>query len=291
MKKKFLLTFIWIFMLVSLIACQSRQERGQVASLENDHSESLQESKSNQLKFTKESLPEERSDQVKKNFRQNILICLDPGHSAHASSEMEAIGPGASEKKRMATLGAAGVWSGQGEYELNLTIGLKLKEELLDRGYQVLMTRETNEVLIGNVERAQIANEAGCNAFIRIHADGSDDPAASGAMVVTISKDNPYNSEYYDISRQLGKDLIEAYTEATGFKARRAWETDSMTGLNWAECPSVLFEMGFMSNPEEEKAMQDPSMQEKMVQGLANGLDRFFKDPINENDLKENDDE
>lgn len=179
--------------------------------------------------------------------------------------------------KRMATLGSSGAQTGVGEYEINLEVSLLLEKELKARGYQVLMTRTSQDVLIGNVERAQMANKAGADAFIRIHCDGSNDPSSSGAMAVIISPKNPYHPENYSASNRLGQTLVEAYTEATGFRARKTWTTDSMTGLNWSEGPAVLFEMGFLSNPKEEAAMQEPAFQARMVEGLANGLDRYFQ--------------
>lgn len=222
---------------------------------------------------SRESLPEEKEGD---NFRREFLVCLDPGHSAHASAKGEPIGPGSKEMKRMASLGSAGIRSGVGEYEVNLDVALLLRDELEKRGYRVLMTRESQDVLVGNVERARMANEAGADAFLRLHCDGSDNPRARGAMAVTISPTNPYHPGNFEASHRLGQALIREYTRATGLVARKSWTTDTMTGLNWAEGPAVLFEMGFLSNPEEDLLLQDHEFREKMVQGLADGLDVYF---------------
>ncbi len=206
------------------------------------------------------------------------LVVIDPGHQTKGNSDTEPNGPGSSTMKAKVTGGTSGATSGLTEYQLNLTVGLKLRDELAGRGYTVIMTRESNDVDISNSERAQIANNAGAEAFIRIHANGSEDTSVNGAMTICQTPSNPYNSAYYSQSRKLSDCVLDAFVAATGCKKQYVWETDTMTGINWANVPSTIIEMGYMTNPTEDSNMASESYQQLMVQGMANGIDNFFSD-------------
>ena len=139
------------------------------------------------------------------------------------------------------------------------------------------MIRETHDVDISNVERAQVANEAKADAFIRVHADSSDNSSAKGAMTICQTPKNPYNSEWYEESRRLSELVLEEVVEATGAKKRQIWETDTMTGINWTTVPTTILEMGFMSNPEEDELMATEEYRKKIAVGVANAIDRYLK--------------
>ncbi|MCR5542740.1 MAG: N-acetylmuramoyl-L-alanine amidase [Eubacterium sp.] len=203
------------------------------------------------------------------------IIVIDPGHSSVVSGNMEPNGPGSSEMKAADSGGTRGVSSGLTEYELNMIIATQLKDELVERGYTVILTREDNVTPISCAERAAIANNNNADVFLRLHADGSDNSSASGPMGICITASNPYISSMYSESRVLSDAILNSYCAETGMTGRGVWETDTMTGNNWSQVPTTLLEMGFMTNPNEDLMMADPAFQVKMVTGIANGIDQY----------------
>lgn len=204
------------------------------------------------------------------------VVVLDPGHSGVVASGYEPLGPGSSQMKEKDTSGTEGVATGVGEYQLTLNIGLQLRDLLQKRGFKVVMTRTNSKVALSCIDRAKVANKAKADAYVRIHANGSDSSYANGAMTLCTTRSNPYVSSMYKKNKALSNAVLNAYVAATKCKKEYIWETDTMTGNNWSNVPTTLIEMGYMSNPAEDRRMQQSSYQKKMVRGIANGIENYL---------------
>ena len=180
--------------------------------------------------------------------------------------------------KAKVTTGATGQFSKKKESQINLEIGLKLKEELEARGYTVIMTRTSQNVNMSNKERALLANEKEASAVIHIHCDSADDSSIKGAHTISITKNNPAYPELYSASSKLSKSIINAYCKETGIKNRGAKTRDDLTGLNWSRVPAIYIELGFLSNKSDDLNLTDSSFQYNCAKGIANGIDAYYKE-------------
>ena len=206
------------------------------------------------------------------------VVAIDAGHQAKGNSEKEPIGPGSSTMKAKVAAGAEGISTKLPEYKLTLSVSQKLRRILEERGYKVIMIRESNDVNLSNAERAEIANKSGASIFVRVHANSLDNNSVHGTLSMCQTAKNPYNGNLHAKSYSLSKKITDYVCAATGFKNRGVQETDSMSGINWCTIPVTIIEMGFMSNPEEDQKMAQDDYQELIAAGIANGIDAYFNE-------------
>ena len=218
---------------------------------------------------------EQEAAPVESNGRK---VAIDPGHQGYHidMSELEPVGPGSQEMKAKATQGTKGSFTGVPEYELNLSISKQLAQELQGRGYEVMLTRQDNDTAISNRERALLAADFGADIYLRIHANGSENPNDSGALTMVPSANNPYIAQLHNKSYALGEAVINAYCQSCGLTNRGVMFSDNMAGTNWSQVPVTILEMGFMTNQSDDIYMQNAEFQSRMVQGIANGVDQYF---------------
>jgi N-acetylmuramoyl-L-alanine amidase len=205
------------------------------------------------------------------------VIVIDPGHDLRGNPATEPIGPGSSTRKIKDGGGTHGVVSGLTEAELNLKVALRLRSLLEAAGVPVVMTRtRTAGTSVGNVARARIANEAGAALFLRIHADGSTDPSARGTHTLYPALRRGWTDDVYPASKRAATLVQSEVVRALGFPDRGLQERSDFTGFNWADTPVILVEMGFMTNPTEDRLLATDAYQRRAAVGLCRGALRFL---------------
>jgi N-acetylmuramoyl-L-alanine amidase len=222
---------------------------------------------------------------------ERSLIVIDAGHGGRD--------PGASGAHR-------------NESEITLAAALMLRDELQRTGrFRVLLTRES-DVYVGLSERVRIARRADADLFISLHADAGADPATRGASVYTLSEQGASRAvrevtRSDDWHRDLhlpGRDpsvdriLLDMTQRATQNRSaqfarvllthleaadhpllRRSHRDAGLAVLLAPDVPAVLLEMGFMTNPDDERALADTALRRRLVRAVAEGIDRYFRQP------------
>lgn len=268
--KKGLLFILTVCMFFSFTGCYfyKEQAKTEVTSGEKDVTKDL----TSEVTVTEAATTEEVKE-------EKMLIAIDAGHQAEQNSDLEPIGPGASEQKMKVSSGTEGVSTGVPEYEVNLEVSKKLKKVLEQRGYEVLMIRNTHNVDLSNRERAQMSNEANADAFLRIHCNSAESSSVNGALTLCPDSDNPYCSTQMIVqSSRLAEIVLDELCANTGAKQLSIIRTSDMSGINWSEVPVAIIEMGFMSNPEEDENLSDEEYQDLLAEGIANGVDSYFEE-------------
>lgn len=197
------------------------------------------------------------------------VILIDPGHGG--------IDGGAQSK------------TGTIEKNINLQIALKLRDNLEEKGYKVYMTRDEDEGLYkkGNTikekkredlnRRVEMKKETDCDIFISIHQNMFPQSKCYGAQVWYASNDNSYN-----LATVVQDSIKESVNDNNKRVAKAAAEAYLILRDKY-ECASILVECGFLSNPDEEARLKSDEHQNLIVEGISNGIDKYFDGDINKN--------
>ena len=224
------------------------------------------------LSATQQTKPVANTNHLPATSKRRFLICIDPGHQRKADLGKEPVGPGATETKIKVTGGTTGVTSGKPEYVLALQASNMLKDLLEAKGFQVIMTRTSNDVDLSNRERAEIANQHRADLFIRIHADGSENPNTKGLSVLTPSSNDPYTHAIYADSLKVSQLILKKVKKDRAITVLGLRYREDLSGFNWSKVPSTLIEMGYMTNPKEDKNLSDPVYLKRLLGDIADGI-------------------
>ena len=183
-------------------------------------------------------------------------VFLDPGHGG---SDPGAVGP-----------------SGALEKNITLAVALKTKDLLEKAGAKVTLTRSNDkDVFAANASgadelgaRALLANRSQTSAvFLSLHADSFADRSVSGSSSFYFVK-TPYD-------QLLAQNLQKSVVAASGLPDRGIQSANFFV-LKRTRIPAALLEIGFVSNPLEEKLLTSAAMQDKIARGIVGGLYNFF---------------
>ena len=171
--------------------------------------------------------------------------------------------------------GATGTDTGVLESDLNLLVGERVARALEDRGCFVLRTRTDPDALAGTKRddmayRGAILCTDGADCTVSIHMNKFSDRSVKGPMC------------YFQAGAKDGQALadcvIEAVCASLGRDPRPANPGNNFV-TRLPSVPSVLVECGFLSNPEDERNLQDPDYQQKLADGIAEGVIAYLEKP------------
>ena len=207
---------------------------------------------------------------------QGPVVVIDAGHQNKENIRKEPAGPESSRMSQKMEAGAVGSFLGIRECDVTLAIAEKTKQVLTERGYQVIMTRESNDVNMSWAERARLAEKSGADALIHIHAHSQESTSVTGVLASCQSSGNPYNGDLASESYALSSCIAGSVSQAAGAKNRGVKQTDTSSEINWSQVPVTSLETGFLSNQQEELLLSQEEYQSRIAVGIADGLDQFF---------------
>lgn len=206
-----------------------------------------------------------------------VVVCIDPGHQENHTPFREQKGPGLSGTVNNSGGMAQGLKTLRRESIVVLEAGMVLRDLLIKEGATVVMTRNKVDDFRTNIDRCNIAEEAGAHIMLRLHCNMNDNRNKTGIQVY-----GPRNSDYakavadVDTYRAMGELLLTEMKKATGLaleqKTGNVMLNDDYVGNNWAKMTCFLVEMGYMSNIGEDIKLATPEYQTMLAEGMVEGI-------------------
>ena len=193
---------------------------------------------------------------------KGFTICLDPGHGGQGHVPDYKRGP-----------------TGVREAEVNLRVAFHLREMLQQVGATVIMTRD-DDSYVSLPMRSQIANEKGADFFISLHHNGLDNPKVNYTST-WYHGDADDSRQSLDLARYIQQGVSDALqlptSPASGLYSDKLITASGFGVLRLTECPAVLCEASFLSNPEEEERLKAEDYLRKEAFGYFLGIARYVE--------------
>lgn len=206
---------------------------------------------------------------LSKNKDNKISISLKKNENIRPEDRLVVVDPGHGGKDPGAISS-----NGTKEKDVVLAISQKLNKGLKAKGYNTLMIRD-GDFFIDKYERAKIANINEADMFISIHANAfKENPEVSGIEILycPTNSNNTDQRNNYELAKIISEELINSL----GAKDRGLVKAPNTVVIRDTKMPAILIETGFLTNPEEEELIQDEDYQNKMVEAIIIGIEKYF---------------
>lgn len=265
--KRIFISLILIFAVILPSGCSKES----TDKNKNPSTPTQQTTATKQITSTPSTTPTEKGGEL-----SGFKILIDAGHGC-TKEYVEPKYPGATETTvENSSTGATGVATHKREGELTLQVALLLQKSLEKLGADVYMVRTTEGTPMSLRDRAEMGNKLKVDLAFRIHADGIEDSSVRGASLLYPAPDY-VGEKLSKTSKKASQIILKNYIKATEFNDRGTVARNDLVGFNFSKVPTVLIELGFMTNPDEDRLMFQKDFQKKMVEGIAKGIIEYKK--------------
>lgn len=160
------------------------------------------------------------------------------------------------------------------ESSLEVKIAQKVKEKLEENGYIAVINTDIN---ISSEDMAKLANQVKADAMVSICFGSSARKKRNGTTVYCSTNNNQnITKKKYLKNKLLAKNILKAYTKETGFNNMGVKESSNYPGINYCKIPMAMIEAGYITNKKDYNKMSKSSFQDKMADGIVNGIREYF---------------